>query len=208
MKFIFWIVLSSGFVLFYTKTTSACSCYKPSFYQVTGNLISYIASDREGDTESGVLKEVDRKTFQVVEITNRTPSIPKKDRQNEGAFKKCNCVASQKFARDKNKVFFLFKPIPGANQEKFEPLDRVYSQDDKSVFYKTLKITDAEPGTVSFEEFDKVKIKLKIYCGAVALPDDKFCRNGEIMSAQEYKKKLKEGSGLLRFMYEGNLPKI
>lgn len=87
-------------------------------------------------------------------------------------FETFEVLDNEKFARDKNSVFYIGQVIKSADPESFEVLSNGYSKDLNNVFLDAETIVSANPRTFKQLGFPHSKDSAHIFCGTIPLELD------------------------------------
>ena len=79
---------------------------------------------------------------------------------------------NEKYARDKNSVFYIGRIIKNADPKSFEVIGNDYSKDLDNVFLDAETIIFADPNTFRQLNFPYSRDSLKIFCGTIPLQLD------------------------------------
>ena len=119
-------------------------------------------------------------------------------------FETFEILDNEKYARDKNSVFYIGQIIKDANPATFEILRNGYSKDANNVFLDAEIVIFADPTTFEQLEFPYSKDYKSIFCGTLPLEIDKSEVNDFIVTNEDELMSSSKSTTLLSHFIEMN----
>ena len=118
-----------------------------SGYQKEENKWTWVSYDEAVGKREGIIEEADLETFSVLE--------------------------NDKYAKDKNNVYFNGGIIPFADPNSFKVIDNGYSKDNASVYLDWDKVIFADPKTFEQLVFPYSRDLERVFCGTLPIEIEK-----------------------------------
>ena len=123
---------------------------------------------------------------------------------DEHDFDTFEILDNEKYAKDKNKVFFIGRTIKGANPESFQILGNGYSKDANHVFLDAEIVVLADPNSFERLEFPYSKDNNHVFCGTIPLEIDKNEVNEFIVTNENHQMSASKSTLSVQYFIQAN----